>query len=234
MEVAFVSGTTEAAGTAILGKVVRYFCGAAVFARLCAILALSKNGRPVCSVIEYYVCQYCARNSVLVKGYPVFAQYKIMISVYTKQHFSASWDEGGQAPLPLKGAHFLHWFIMHDLDLEFVQNFELFATAMRAHRRQMARTYRKRQQAKQKQESKTPPPLGMTAAKADRLRPPIVRTSAIKRRRSGYASAAQAAEEAGSAAGSAATGFWGATGNSTGGGGIFGGGGFVCKAAPQV
>lgn len=249
MHVAFVSGSSDAAGAAILLKVVRYFSAAPrAIERLCAILELSGTTKTVCSVIEYYVCQFCARNNVLVNGYPVFAQYKVMISFYSKRHFSARWDDGGRGGgtmvLPLRGAHFLYWFIVHDLDQEFVANFELFKTSMSVHRREMARTYRRRQQAKQLQPSSpsAPPPLGRTAARTDRLRPPVITTTTTtttKRRRRSYAATAQrddasppswlaaAAVAAAAAAAAVATGGGTASdsGDDDGGGGILGGGG---------
>ena len=258
--VAFVGGSSDAAGAAILLKVVRYFSDAPrAIQRLCAILELSGTTKTVCSVIEYYVCQYCARNNVLVNGYPVFAQYKVMISFYSKRHFSARWEDdapprgnsGTMLRLPLRGAHFLYWFIVHDLDQEFVANFELFKTSMSMHRRQMARTYRRRQQAKQLQPSSpsTPPPLGRTAARTDRLRPPVM----TKRRRRSYAATAQrdadsppswlaaaAVAAAAAAAAMATTGGAPSTSSSSaattsdsgdddGGGGILGGGGVAAQ-----
>lgn len=195
MPVAFVALSNSAsskAASGVLQKVVRYFCSSPrAITRLYAILELGVT-HPVWEILEYYVCQYCARNSVLVNGYPVFSQYKVMIGSYSKRNFCCRRDtatsKSAEPVLPLAVAHFLHWLISHDIDLAFVRNVAALESEMLDHRRQMARTYRLRQRAKHPRsrlatattagltDTDTPPPLKMTAAKKDRLRPPIKRS----------------------------------------------------------
>ena len=138
----------------------------------------------VFEVIDYYVCQHCARNNVLVKGYPVFAQYKAMSALYTKAHFSPTPVKRGRqstATITIAGhdflvaqAHFLWWMILHDIDKHLLTRFDEIEEEMCAFKREMARKYRRRQRAKRmRRQGDDDVALGKTATQYAKQAQPV-------------------------------------------------------------
>lgn len=144
----------------VLRKVVRHVQSAAP--RFQAILAARPCKTRVFEVVDYFVCQHCARNNVFIKGYPVFAQYKAMSALYTKAHFGPMPTKGGGHAhvltvagydMSLAQAHFLWWMVMHDIDAHLLSRFDCMEDEMARFKRDMARKYRRRQRAKRMRDS---------------------------------------------------------------------------------
>lgn len=174
--------------TSVLHKVVRHVQSAAP--RFQAILAAHSCKSRVFEVVDYFVCQHCARNNVYIKGYPVFAQYKAMSALYTKAHFGPTPTKRGGGhthpagavltvagyDMSLAQAHFLWWMVMHDIDAHLLPRFDGMEDEMAQFKRDMARKYRLRQRAKRmREEGGEELALGKTATQyAKQVQPVLV------------------------------------------------------------
>lgn len=155
-----VTGTgTSALTESLWHKIVRYMCTHnSSTPRFQTILQARSTTQRVFDVLDYYVCQHCARNNVFIKGYPVFAQYKAMSALYTKAHFSPTAKPDEAAPIIVIGgynmvlaqAHFLWWMVLHDIDAHVLPLFDDIEEEMGGFKREMARKYRRRQRAKKR------------------------------------------------------------------------------------
>ena len=147
--------------------------------RIKALLSLEPLVSQVFELIAYFVCQYCARNSVHVGGYAVFAQYRQMAILYTKSNFcilpgpdATTTSTTTINGMPMAQAHFLSWFVRHRLDLYVIEHHTLLRQSMATYKRQTARKYRQRQRAKKRKCAQAPRDLalGKTAAQDARAR----------------------------------------------------------------
>ena len=157
-----VTTPSSALAQSLMGKIARHAITRSWEHRFATIVGARPCATRVYEVLDYFVCQHCARNNVFIKGYPVFAQYKAMSALYTKAHFSpmplkdgyprqqtATITIGGHDMLVAQ-AHFLWWMILHDIDVYVLPRMDEIEREMSKFKRDMARKYRRRQRAKRR------------------------------------------------------------------------------------
>lgn len=168
----------------LTAKIVQSFGRIEIERRTQHLLSLRETQQQVMAVLNYYICQHCARNGTLVEGCSVFAQYRHLAMLYTRRFFCITLPAGTPAStttlingMPLAQAHFVWWFVTHNLDAAFVREFDHIENAMLLHKRNTAKKYRQRQRAKKRKYKFTPQlQLGKTATQNARASSVIVQS----------------------------------------------------------